>query len=86
MVESPIGDVFKNTLMLFIDDFVDLVIQGGAVQELSVVRSSRRQNFARFIDDGFDILGDGPLVLRLDMEHHTLVFYVSVISGHCPKF
>jgi len=83
MVESSLGDVLEDTLMLFIDDLVDLVMQGGAVQELGVVRPSRRQHFARCIDDGFDVLSAGPLVLRLDMEHHILVFYVSVISGHC---
>lgn len=69
MIESPLGDIFENALMLFIDDLVDLVIQGGAVQEIYVVCSSRRQNFPRFIDDGFDILSAGSQVLRLDMEH-----------------
>jgi hypothetical protein len=86
VVEGPLGDVFENAFVLLIDDLVDLVKQGGAVQELGVVRSSRRHNFTRFIDDGFDVLCTGALVLRLDMEHHTLVFDVGVVSGHCLQF
>jgi len=86
VVEGPLGDIFENALMLFIDDLVDLVIQGSAVQEIRVVCSSRRQNFPRFIDDGFDILSVGSLVLRLDMKHQALVFNVCVISGHCLQF
>ncbi len=86
MIESPLGDIYENALMLFIDDLVDLVVQGGAVQEIRVVCSARRENFPRFIDDGFDILSAGPLVLRLDMEHQALVFNVCIISGHCSLF
>ncbi len=41
VVEESFGDVIENALMLFFDDLVDFVLQGGAVQEIRVVCAAR---------------------------------------------
>lgn len=69
--------------MLFVCDIVDLISQGRTAQKVCVVCSSRGQDFARFIDDGFDVSSAHSPVLCLDMENHPFVFDIGVISGHC---
>lgn len=86
MVEGPIGDVFENAHMLFVEDLCDGISQGGAVQETCVVCPAGCQNFSRSIDDGFHAVGARALILCLDVEHQTVVFDVCVISGHCLNF
>lgn len=86
VVESSLGNVFKNVLMLLVDDLFDCISQRGAVQEICIVCSPRSKDLPRFINDGFDAMGTRPLVLCLDMEHQTIVFDGCVLSRHCLNF
>lgn len=86
MVEVPLGNVFKDVLMLFVDDLFDCVSQCGAVKEICVVCAPRGQDLPRPIDDGFNVMGARSLVLCLDKERQTIVFDGGVLSGHCLNF
>ena len=74
VVKVAVGDFFEDGAVLLLDDFADLVMQGGAAEKGGVVSSPRRENFAGSIDDGFHVMGACALILCLNVECRSLMF------------
>jgi len=82
MVKPAGSDFREKRIVLFCDDFVDLVLERGTVEEACVVGPPGRDDLSGSVDNGFHIVRGGALILCLYMEGHSFLFNFRVDTRH----
>jgi hypothetical protein len=82
MVKFPVGDAFKDFVMLVFNDFADFVYEIWQAKIGRIESLSSGEQFSGFIDKRLDIMSIKAHILSLDMEDLSFVGDFRVNSAH----